>query len=308
MSYLSAKPGEDRLIAGIALNGLWESTDGGQSWSALGQGPKSEDMANRPSFILYDPVAPKSWWVTGVYNGLGSFKTADDGNTFHSLGTEHNDYVSVDLSDRQRRTILISGHEADHLLHLSTDGGKTFSDIGEGEPKEAGACSYPLVIGSKTFLLGCREFGDGQSGIYRTEDAGESWAQVTPAGGAAAPLVTDDGTIYFASDFGGAVAKSIDQGQTWTLLNKVGTVDPAVGIIQLPDGRLATIGADKVIVSANGGESWQVVSVAAPFRPVGLVYSNERRAFFIWHFSCGETTVHVPDDGIMSYDFDYEAQ
>ena len=35
---------------------------------------------------------------------------------------------------------------------------------------------------------------------------------------------------------------------------------------------------------------------------IGLTYSVQRKAFFIWHFDCGK---QVLADAIMRYDFDY---
>jgi len=306
MSYLSAKPDEDVLIAGIARNGLWSSDDGGDSWTALGQDPMDSMFFNRPSFILYDPKSTKTYWETGVYNGLGSFKTTDDGATFTALGTMHNDYISVDFADSKRRTVLISGHEADHLLHQSTDGGKTWNELGGDEPKDAGACSFPIVIDPETYLLGCRGWGDSKSGIYRSTDAGSSWELVSSAGGASTPLFASDGSIYFTSDAMGALARSEDQGQTWTLTGTVGALQPFVGPVELPDGRLAAISGQHVVVSKNQGQTWTAVSVDAPYVPIGLVYSKFQKAFYVWHFTCGETTTQVPDDGVLRYDFDYE--
>ena len=51
MCLLSAVPGQDRIIAGIAKRGLWQTTDGGATWTALGQGANSESIDNRPSRI-----------------------------------------------------------------------------------------------------------------------------------------------------------------------------------------------------------------------------------------------------------------
>ena len=50
MSYVSAKPDEDLLIAGIALDGLWSSTDGGATWNPMGTWTQLEgDHQMRPT-------------------------------------------------------------------------------------------------------------------------------------------------------------------------------------------------------------------------------------------------------------------
>src|SRR5947199_2161466 len=62
LCLLSVVPGQDRIIAGIAKRGLWQTTDGGASWTQLGQGAGSDIIVNRPSRILYDPRNPDTFW------------------------------------------------------------------------------------------------------------------------------------------------------------------------------------------------------------------------------------------------------
>src|SRR6266436_5405181 len=82
LCLLSAVPGQDRIIAGIAKRGLWQTVDGGASWQALGQGPGSDTIVNRPSRILYDPIDPRTFWESGIYNSSGVYHTTNGGETF----------------------------------------------------------------------------------------------------------------------------------------------------------------------------------------------------------------------------------
>src|SRR5262245_5131095 len=54
MSYVSAKPGSDIVIAGVAQRGLWYNR-GGNTWTPLGTGTGSDRITNRTSSIVYDP-------------------------------------------------------------------------------------------------------------------------------------------------------------------------------------------------------------------------------------------------------------
>src|SRR5258708_7863758 len=107
MTYVSAKPNEDLMIAGIALRGLWGSTDGGTSWHQLGSGGGSATITNRPGSIIYDPVRPKVFWESGIYNSSGVYRTDNDGSVFQALGSiSHTDTVRVDFTDLNRQSPL----------------------------------------------------------------------------------------------------------------------------------------------------------------------------------------------------------
>jgi hypothetical protein len=81
--------------------------------------------------------------------------------------------------------------------------------------------------------------------------------------------------------------------------------------IELPDGRIVTIGTDSevqyVLVSADHGATWKPASAALPFQdPRGVAYSSQRKAFYLWRFSCGNGSVPVPSNAVMRFDFDYK--
>jgi len=213
--------------------------------------------------------------------------------------------VSIDFSDPDRKTLLASGHETRQKLLWSTDQGETWTDIGPDTPEEATVCSYPFVVDANTFLLGCGVTlsGDGKSGIYKSTDAGASWDSVSPdQGGASAPLVASDGSMYWATQFGGGMVRSTDQGDTWEQFvpgGVIGNYTPS----ELPDGRIAVLSDRKILLTSDEGKTWQVVTTDLPFVATGFFYSPFRRAFYAWHFTCDDK---VPDDGLLRYDFDYE--
>ncbi len=308
MSFVSAKPDEDLLIAGIAQAGLWASTDGGDSWKRLGQGKGSDEITNRTSTIVYDPEDAARFWESGLYNGGGVYETKDDGKTFKQLGSVmHSDLVSVDLSDPDRQTLVAGGHEAAQTVNLSTDGGLTWAPIGSLLPPDTN-CTNPHVIDAKTFLVGCGGYGGGVTGIYGTTDAGKTWTELTKSGGASAPLLASDGSIYWASPNGAGLTRSTDQGETWTDVVGSGVLR-GLAPIELPDGRIAALGR-AVIVSADQGATWTEVTPPLPYDDVsGLAYSPQEKAFYVWHFSCSfPSPIPLPTDAIMKFEFDFASQ
>jgi len=309
LGLVSAQPCSNRVIAGVAQKGLWETLDGGKSWAALGKGAGSDAITNRISSLVFDPKDPNIFWESGVYNAGGVYQTTDGGQTFHQLGdVVHCDSVSVDFSDPERKTLLAGAHETNTTLSLSKDGGKTWTNIAAGLPN--GQCTSTAVIDSKTFLVGCNT-----GTIVRSENTGAKWDAVPGGnlGGTFQPLTASDGALYWPGG-GGGVSKSADHGKTFS---SVATTSQAPGLLggaslaELPDGRIVSIGKDHLLASADKGASWKPIGEQLPFpgggydNASGVTYSAATKTFFIWRWTCADT---VPDNAIMSMGFDWQAK
>ena len=157
------------------------------------------------------------------------------------------------------------------------------------------------MIDAQTHLLGTNS--GSAAGVFRTTDAGATWSLVRPGGVVGAPLVVG-GTIWWLMELGGGVISSADGGATWTEMPANGEIYKyAVSLLGLPDGRLATIGEQHVVVSGDGGTTWTPVGSPLPYTPNGLVYSPFRDAFYVWRFDCSFTTDNpIAPDAIMRLD------
>jgi hypothetical protein len=305
LTLVSSHPADDMLIAGVALHGLWASTDGAASWHSIGTGAGSAVITNRPSSIVYDPAHKDVFWESGIYNGTGVYVTTDNGTSFAGLGTtHHNDSVSVDFNDPMRQTLLAGPHEQKQMLFLSTNGGSTWKDIGPNLPAGTSFCTHAVVFDPKTFLVGCSGWGGGTDGIFRSTDGGGTWKSVSTASAANNPLRAADGAIYWPIIYDKGLLKSTDQGQSWTQIVSSGVMH-TVSPIELPDHRLATAGFQKIILSGDGGKTWNPVGDALPYAPETIAYSAFRRAFYVSHSTCSN---NVPADAIEELGFDYTKQ
>jgi len=149
LTMLSSVPGSNTVIAGVAQHGLWASSDGGAKWQQLGTGQGSAPVTNRPSWISYDPSNPAHFYESGIYNGAGAFATINAGSTFAQLGNiTHSDFVSVDYTDPDRKTLLAGGHEQGRTVWRSTDAGKSWTNVGVNLPG-TGSSTNPLVIDAR---------------------------------------------------------------------------------------------------------------------------------------------------------------
>lgn len=273
---LAAWPGKDEVVA--SAGALWSSKDGGETWQRMGDGP-GPSKGNAVQ-IVFDPKNKDTMWTSGMY-GWGIWKTANGGKTLTPVGTQtHVDGYAVDFSDPERKVQLFGLHEQEHSLHKSTDAGATWVKIGDKIPQGSEFSTDPIIIDSRTFLINsCGWSKPGEEwGIYRSEDAGESWTKVSKEGASGNPLVTSKGDIFWATQWNYDLIKSADQGKTWTRVKSV-----ARGIVEeVAPGRLVALGGAKkaqLYVSKDDGSTWTAFGDSLPFTARNATYNAARKCF-----------------------------
>lgn len=291
VAAVAAQPCSARVVVGIENGGIRSSDDAGATWTALADGPGSASIDHRPMSILFDPLHTEVLWSAGIYGTHGLYRSVDGGTTFAALGDmTFSQLVAVDLADPERRTLVVGTHGQPRQVYLSTDGAQTWTNVGAAMPGDSHNSESPLLVDASTYLVGACGYGDGVCGIYRTTDAGASWVraselQTSHFGG---PLRTTDGTIYWPLFGEAGLARSTDDGQSWTQV-VTGTV-LGVTPLELADGSLATLSSTAVVRSTDDGVSWQAVT--DPFPPIqtsldtALTYSVGAQAFFVVRRDC----------------------
>jgi photosystem II stability/assembly factor-like uncharacterized protein len=305
LGLVSANPCSSMVIAGVAKAGLWATEDGGKTWNKLGTGAGSAAITNRISALVYDPAHPGTFWESGIYNGGGVYTTTDNGQTFKQLGNvTHNDSVSIDFSDPERKTLLAGPHEQTSKLFRSTDGGQTWTDVGQTLPSSAGYCTATQVLSATNLLVGCAG-----GGVFRSSD-GNTWTSVGSKGVIPQPLLASDGTIYWPGSQGG-LNVSTDQGQHFAETADGNLAPGIVGSLypaELPDGRIVILGKDHLQISSDKGRTWKPIGQPLPYPGGGYngargpAYSARTKTFYIWRWDCGNS---VLPDAIMSAGFDH---
>jgi hypothetical protein len=307
-------PHADFLVVGIALEGLWGSTDGAKTWQALGKSG-GDAIKNRETFVVFDPDNANTFWESGIYGWEtgtdGVFLTTDLGSSFKgyaglvttSNGGNTDDSVSIDFSDPSRKTMLAGTHETANTVYLSTNAGTTWSNVGSALPAGLGFCTATLVVDSTTLLVGCAASWSGKAGaIVRSTNTGGTFTSVYSKGVSGQPVWASDGAIYWAEE-GGGIVMSTDQGQNWTEIansSAAGTLRP----FELPDGRIVSAQGQNVVIAAPHGTSWTKIGQPMPFAANSLSYSPFRNAFFISYFTCTGSNA-VPADAIQEMGWDY---
>jgi len=191
-SIVYAGSGENNSQRSVANgDGVYRSDDGGHSWTHVGlknSGHISQIWVHPddPNTALLAAQGPL--WNSGGDRGL--YKTTDGGETWRLIleideNTGINEFVvhpdnpdRIIASSYQRRRhvwTLINGGPGSGI-HISDDGGNTWSEASGGAPSgELGRIGLAMAPSNPNMVYAIVEADDETKGVYRTENFGAKW-------------------------------------------------------------------------------------------------------------------------------------
>ncbi|MFO0850133.1 MAG: FlgD immunoglobulin-like domain containing protein [Gemmataceae bacterium] len=173
-------------------DGVYKSTDGGRTWTHLGL-KASEHIAK----IVVHPTESDTvfvasqgpLWSAGGDRGL--YKTTDGGKTWSRIleTDEHTgvtdfvidpknpDVIVAATHQRRRHVFTIIHGGPGSAIHRTEDGGKTWTKITAGLPKDVdlGRIGLASAPSDPKTLYATVEAAKGQGGIHRSTDFGKTW-------------------------------------------------------------------------------------------------------------------------------------
>jgi photosystem II stability/assembly factor-like uncharacterized protein len=270
-------------------DGIYRSNDGGRTWSHLGlrDGQQIAELAIDPrdprrvfAAVLGHPYGPNA--ERGIYRSLDAGVTWEpvlqrDADTGGSA-------VAIDPADPR---IVYAGLWQSRLgpwedknefegtggLYKSTDGGSNWRRLTAGLPANLSQINIAIAPSASRRLyatVGTTEPGEYSSaaglGVFRSDDAGESWTRITtdprPAlriGGGDLPIIRVDPTnpdVVYST--GIVTVKSSDGGKSWLSWRGAPGGDDYQNLWISPgDPRVIALVSDQgAIITLNGGETW----------------------------------------------------
>jgi len=280
--YVGSGEGIQRPDLSIG-DGLYKSTDAGKTWMHLGLndaqqiGGLSVDPVNENRIFvaaLGHPYGPNK--ERGVYRSLDGGKTLEqvlyiDENTGAvqvMIDPNHPNIVFATMwAARQGPWENGAWNGEASGLYKSTDGGTTWKKIEKGFPTTKqdglGRIGFTIAQSNSTRMYATVD-AEKKGGIYRSDDAGESWYLLTEdprfwgRGSDFAEVKTDptnEDIVYSANV---VLWKSTDGGRQWTGIKGAPGGDDYHRIwINPSNPKIIAIGVDQGgIITVNGGETY----------------------------------------------------
>jgi photosystem II stability/assembly factor-like uncharacterized protein len=201
------KSGKITLFVGSASGGVWKTDDGGTRYRPV----FDEQNVQSIGAITIDPNNPNNVWVgTGevwtrnsVSIGDGIYKSTDSGETWTHVGLEKSERIGRIAIPNGKSDVVFAAvpgalwsDSADRGLYKTTDGGKKWKLVLKGANPSTGCTDVAIDPANPNTMFACmwdfrrkgweyRSGGDGPdkpsaSGLFRSDDGGETWKEVTP--------------------------------------------------------------------------------------------------------------------------------
>jgi len=242
----------DKLYCGVEPSALFESNDGGKSWSLV-QG--LFDHPHREKWtpggggqclhtIVLDPANHKRMLVAMSTGGV--YRTDDGGATWQARNQGvRAEFLSEKYPEFGQCVHKVVHHPANPQryylqnhwgLYRSDDGGNSWKDIANGVPSDFGFCMavhphdpetvYIVPVESDEY----RCTPEGKLRVYRTQNSGKSWEALTrglPQKNALETILRDGmatdtldpAGIYFGTR-SGKIYGSSNEGKSWQLIQE----------------------------------------------------------------------------------------
>jgi photosystem II stability/assembly factor-like uncharacterized protein len=260
--------------------GVFRSTDGGQTWVALGL----EDTGTIGR-ILVHPTDPNTLWVAasgklfGTDPHRGVYRSTDGGQTWTKtlFVNDSTGVVDLTLNPQNPNTLYAAAWERQRTasnrhygghgsgLYRSTNGGQTWTELTSGLPSGADIGRIGVVVAPSLPTTVYAFYSDASGdprGFFRSTDGGSTWAARATVGnspyewwfGQLRVDPTDANRLYYGSL---TLFTSTNGGSSWQDINGIMHVDHHGVWIDPANANNLLAGNDGGIYrSSNRGQSW----------------------------------------------------
>ena len=272
---------------------VFRSEDVGNQWEPIGKDLQADNVpeAGAPNFRIWDALAIDNTLFVGTSQGL--FRFTDEWKKL-PVPTSHGIFSLVTAEDRLYLGTIASPPQGPHAaVFYSTDLGNSWTDITPNtheHPVKILAAVEVVAVGNTLMLKG-------SLGVLLSDDGGETWTDPNPGPhtfGAFRIVVLDKNTFY-GTDHSG-IKRSTDGGATWVPFT-TGIVNSDISKLVALENVLYALTPDEMLKSADGGESWESISLIKTNAKASLEAANGVLYASNSELTDGVTLFRISDDG-----------
>jgi len=280
--YVSSGEGLHRPDLSVG-NGIYKSTDAGKTWTHLGIADGEQIPA-----LAVDPRDPNKVFAAvlghpyGPSPERGIYRSTDGGQSWQKVISkdENTGGSDVEIDPSNPDTVYASTWEVREGpwedvneyngpgggLFKSTDGGSSWHSLTNGLPKDLSQIYVAIAPSDPRRLYATLATASGKLAVYRSDDAGDNWSQITTdprpsgrIGGGDLPIPKVDpknpDLVYVASTVS---MRSTDGGKTWAPFRGAPGGDDYQNLwINPNDGNIILLVSDQgALVTVDHGASW----------------------------------------------------
>jgi photosystem II stability/assembly factor-like uncharacterized protein len=309
--YVGTGEGPIRGVTTSHGDGVYRSTDGGETWTNVGL-PESRQIPvirvhPKNADLVYVAAQGNPW---GPNPERGIYRSKDGGESWEHVLKVDESTGACDLSmdptnprilyaamwDHQRQPWQVRSGGPGSGLYKSTDGGDTWERLTQGLPELMGKIGVAVSPARPKRVWAVIEAEDG--GLYRSDDRGKSWRLINSKRVLRARpwyymhVVADpqdENTVYVLN---GPAVKSIDGGETFDRVRAPHGDHHALWINPRNNQWMVEGNDGGANVSLDGGASWST-QYNQPTAQFYRVITDNRFPYYLYAGQQDNTTVAV---------------